>query len=116
MKSDRLTISQLTFDALIGVHAHEQRVPQQITVDLELIMDLSRPAASDQLADALDYVSVADHLARHIAQSRFRLIEALADSCARQLLTHFPVESVHIIVRKPGALPGRAVVAVDIWR
>ncbi len=116
MTMDTLFIENLTVDARIGVHPFEQETPQQIRLDLALSLDLSASAASDQLSDALDYVTVSDSVKAHIQQSHFGLIEALAESCAQLLLSQFPIEEVCLSLRKPGALPGEAVVGVTITR
>ncbi len=113
---DILLIENLTVDALVGVHPHEKRIRQQLRLDLELELDMAAAAASDELTDALDYVSVCDHLRDHIRQSRRQLIEALAQSCAQTLLKHYPITAVTLTLRKPGALAGTPVVGVKLRR
>ncbi|MFK7954896.1 MAG: dihydroneopterin aldolase [Lysobacterales bacterium] len=113
---DSLLIENLTADARIGVHSFEQKTPQKIALDLKLFLDLSASAKSDQLSDALDYVTVSQALKSHIQQSRFGLIEALAESCTQLLLNQFPIAQVRLSLRKPGALPGDPVVGVTITR
>lgn len=113
---DTLLIENLTVDALVGVHPHEKRIRQQLRLDLALEVDMTSAAATDELADALDYVSVCDHLRDHIRQSRRQLIESLAESCAQTLLENYPIAVISLTLRKPGALAGTPVVGVAIRR
>lgn len=114
--TDQLLIENLLLEALVGVHPHEKRIHQRIRLDLELTVDAARAAATDRLADALDYVAVRERLAMCVADSRFALIETLAEHCAQVLLDQFPIRAVTLTIRKPAALPGATVVGVKITR
>src|SRR5262245_19527984 len=60
---DKLRITGLTLSALIGERAWERHVRQTIRIDLEFDTDASRAAATDDLAQAIDYGSVARRVA-----------------------------------------------------
>ena len=105
--SDRITLRGMRFEGRHGVTAEERAVPQPFEVDLVLHLDLSRPAASDDLADTVDY-GAAFVVARQIVEGHsFHLLEALAGAIADAVLAAFPVDEVEARVRKPKApLPG----------
>lgn len=105
--SDRITLRGMRFQGRHGVTAEERAEPQPFEVDLVLHLDLSRPAASDDLADTVDY-GAAFVVARRIVEGRsFHLLEALAGAIADAVLATFPVDEVEARVRKPKApLPG----------
>jgi len=105
--SDRITVRGMRFSGRHGVGAAEREEAQPFEVDLILRLDLSRPAATDDLADTIDYSTIFE-LARRIVEERsFHLIEALAGAIADAVLAAHPVDDVEVRVRKPEApLPG----------
>ena len=105
--SDVITLRGMRFMGRHGVAAEERAEPQPFEVDIVMWLDLSAPAASDDLADTVDYASVFE-VARRIVEGRsFHLIEALASAIADGVLATFPVDDVEIRLRKPKApLPG----------
>jgi dihydroneopterin aldolase len=101
--SDRITVRGMRFSGRHGVGAAEREEPQPFEVDLVLRLDLSRAAASDDLAATIDYSALFD-LARFIVEERsFHLIEALAGAIADAVLAGHPVDDVEVRVRKPKA-------------
>jgi dihydroneopterin aldolase len=105
--SDRIIVRGMRFLGRHGVGAAEREEPQPFEVDLVLRLDLSRAAASDDLAATIDYAALFE-LARSIVEERsFHLIEALAGAIADAVLAGHPVDDVEVRVRKPKApLPG----------
>jgi dihydroneopterin aldolase len=105
--SDRITLRGMRFAGRHGVLAEERAEPQPFEVDLVLRLDLSHPAATDELSDTIDY-STLFALAREIVEERsFHLIEALAGAIAEAVLAAHPVDDVEVRVRKPKApVPG----------
>ena len=53
---------------------------------------MRKAAASDDLADALDYSAVAETIAAVLREGKFRLIETAAERVAGRLLADFPAE------------------------
>ena len=113
---DKVFIEGLEVEALIGIHDWERRKPEPLRLDLELAFDNRRPAASDAIADTLDYQAVSAHVAAFAAASSFRLVEALAEECAQRVLREFNVEWLRLVVRKPFALHAANAVGVVIER
>jgi dihydroneopterin aldolase len=115
---DRILISELPLNCQLGVTAEERATAQAVVLDLELSLDLSRPAATDAIEDTVNYSSVCA-VAEEIASARpYHLIESLAETIVRRLFLEFPVEQVRILVRKPAALArrGAAFAAVELVR
>ena len=105
--SDRITLRGMQFMGHLGVTDEERATPQPVEVDLVVRIDLARPAATDDLADTINYASLFE-LTREIVEGRqFHLIEALAGAILEALLAAHPVDDVEVRVRKPKApLPG----------
>lgn len=105
--SDRVTLRGMRFFGRHGVLLEERLEPQPFDVDVILRRDLSVPAASDELADTVDYGAVYTLVGSVVEGRSFRLIEALAGAIADAVLAGLVVDDVEVRVRKPKApLPG----------
>ena len=103
---DRLSLLGMRFHARHGVLPHEKVEPQPFEVDLVLHADLSAAAASDDLADTVDYAALHELVAGIVGGPGFDLIEGLAGAIARAVLAAtdpLVVEAVEVRVRKPEA-------------
>lgn len=113
---DRIFITALAAETIIGIHDWEREVRQRIEVDLEMWVDLAAAAKSDAIEDTLNYRSVAKRVLAFVQESRFRLVEALAGEIARIVLEEFQVARVRVTVHKPGAVRHSKDVGVVIER
>jgi dihydroneopterin aldolase len=105
--SDRITLRGMQFLGRHGVQLEERMEPQPFEVDVILRRDLSAAAASDDLADTIDYSTIFTQVGEVVERQSFRLIETLAGAIADALLASHPIEDVEVRVRKPKALlPG----------
>jgi dihydroneopterin aldolase len=105
--TDRITLRGLRFLGRHGVELEERLEPQPFEVDVILRGDLSASAASDELADTVDYSAVFTLVGEVVEGRSYRLIEALAGAIADAVLAAHPVDDVEVRVRKPKApLPG----------
>ena len=113
---DRIFLHGLSVECIIGFIDWERRVRQTVVVDLEMPVDCARAAASDEVADTLDYKKVAKRTLEFIGGSEFRLVETLAHRLALVILAEFGVEWVRITLNKPGAIRNSRDVGVVIER
>jgi 2-amino-4-hydroxy-6-hydroxymethyldihydropteridine diphosphokinase len=113
---DRVFIEGLEVSATIGCHPWERRGPRPLVVDLELAHDNRPAAASDALADAVDYEAVAQRIAALAAESDCELLETFAERCAQALMREFGVEWLRLRIGKPGAVRGARTAGVSIER
>ncbi|HEU5394098.1 MAG TPA: dihydroneopterin aldolase [Candidatus Methylomirabilis sp.] len=100
MSTDRVLIEGLTFFGYHGVRPEEQRLGQKFRVDVELTLDLTRAAASDRVADTVNYEEVCRVVLEVGKGRRCNLVESLADRIATALLKAFPAQEVLVRVRK----------------
>ena len=117
---DFIRIRHLKMDVFLGVYAEEQAAPRPVVVDVELGLDLAKAAATDNLADTVDY----DALARSIRATfsadatpprRYALVERLASEIAVLCRAFDPrVKSARVTVGKPGAIECADTVEVEI--
>ena len=113
---DHVFIEGLEIDALIGIYDWERRIRQTLVFDLEMRFDNRVPAASDDIADTLNYKAVSQRLVEYVSQSDFGLVETLAERCAEIVLREFNVHSLRLKLSKPGAVRGARAVGVVIER
>jgi dihydroneopterin aldolase len=103
-------------DCIIGFIEWERRTKQTIVIDIEMPVDCARAAASDDVADTLDYKKVAKRLIAFVEASEFKLVETLAHRAALIVLDEFGVEWVRLSVNKPGAIRHSKDVGVAVLR
>ncbi len=113
---DRVFLSKLEIEAVIGIHPWEREVRQRLVLDLELATDASAVAAGDDIALAVDYSAVAERVTAFIQQGEYRLLETLAEETATMLREEFGVGWLRLRVGKPGAVPAAEAVGVEIER
>ena len=113
---DKIFIHALKSEAIIGIFDWERKVKQTVYVDLEMAIDVRKAAASDAIEDTLNYKRVAKRLVAFIEGSSFHLVETLAERIAALVLEEFGVESVRVVLSKPGALRSSRDVGVAIER
>jgi len=102
--TDFVSVKDLSVRAVIGVHAWERDVEQTLLVSVDMVpetTDVRKAAASDDLADALDYSAVAETIAAVLREGRFRLIETAAERVAGRLLADFPLSWLRLELSKP---------------
>lgn len=110
-------LKDLRVDCIIGIYPHERAATQTVLLDIELDYDFAGPAASDAIADAVDYDGVAAGVTRLLQASGFQLIETMAEQAAALLLAEVPAATaVRIEVRKPAAVPAAACAFVRVER
>ena len=113
---DKVFIEGLEIEALIGIYDWERRIRQVLRFDLEMAFDNRVPAASDDIADTLDYKAVSKRLVAFVSASSFGLVETLAERCAEIVLEEFGVHWLRLKLSKPGAVRGAQAVGVIIER
>ena len=80
--TDYVSIKDLSVAAVIGVHDWEREVEQTLLFSVDMVADVRPAAATDDLADALDYSAVARTIAAVVREGKFHLIETAAERVA----------------------------------
>ncbi len=113
---DTIFLRDIRVDTIIGIYDWERVTRQTVSLDLEMGVDNRRAAASDSIEDTLNYKAVAKRVIAFVVDSRFQLIETLAERVAGILIEEFGVAWVRVEVSKPGAIRGARDVGVRIER
>lgn len=101
--ADRIALTGLTVRGFHGVYEHERRDGQDFKVDITVWIDLDTAAASDDLADTLDYGALARRAADVVTGPPRNLIETVAGEIADDVMTDERVHAVEVVVHKPSA-------------
>ncbi len=113
---DKIFLNELKVDTVIGLWEWERRIRQTVVIDLEMSADIAKAAATDDVADTLNYKLVAKRVQEFVAGSSFKLVETLAENIASIVRDEFDVAWVRVRVNKPGAIRGSRDVGVLIER
>jgi dihydroneopterin aldolase len=101
--SDRIELRGLRVRGNHGVYDHERRDGQDFVVDVTVWMDLAAAAASDDLADTLDYGALAQQVAGIVGGEPRNLIETVAGRVADDVIADERVQAVEVVLHKPQA-------------
>lgn len=113
---DIIFINELRIATVIGIYDWERRITQTISFDLELAADIRRAASSDDIVDTVNYKAVAKRVQAFVAESKFQLVETLAERVAELIMSEFSIPWLRLKAHKPGAVRGTRDVGVLIER
>jgi 2-amino-4-hydroxy-6-hydroxymethyldihydropteridine diphosphokinase len=113
---DKVFIEALEIDCVIGIYDWERKIKQPVVLDIEMDFDNRKPAASDDIADTLDYKAISKRLIEFVGESSFGLVETLAENCCRIIIDEFGVAKVRMKLNKIGAVRGAKGVGVILER
>jgi dihydroneopterin aldolase len=101
--TDSIDLKGIEVYARHGVFEFEQERAQVFLVDVTAHLDLSRPGATDDLADTLDYGLLAAEIREVVGGESHKLIERVAHRVAEAVLAHDVVDRVVVTIHKPDA-------------
>lgn len=95
-----IRLHNMTFYGYHGISAAERQTGRRFEVDVELVVDMDKPAKSDKLKDTVNYTEVYRTVEELVEQNRFSLLETIAVRLANQILARFKPQEVIVRVRK----------------
>ena len=113
---DKIFLSALTTECIVGIWDWERRVKQRVVLDIEMATDIRRAATTDHIDDTLDYKKVTKRVLAFVEASEYQLVETLTENIAKIIVTEFGVSWVHVRLNKQGAIRGARDVGIDIER
>jgi dihydroneopterin aldolase len=108
--TDTVSIRGLSVSAVIGAYEWEREIEQTLVFNVDMAADVARAAASDELADALNYAAVAKAITEVVRDGKFQLIETAAERVAERLVSEFGLTWLRVEVVKPRPAEGFAAV------
>ena len=117
MALDRIHISDLSTVGIVGIKPEERVTPQEILINVTMWADTGAAARSDDIADAVNYRTVAKSIIAHVEGGEPMLVERLAQEIAGICFeSDARVAEVEVTVEKPGALRFADSVGITIHR
>ena len=116
MALDIVFIEDLRIETIIGIYDWEREVKQTIALDIEMAADNTKPASTEDIEDALNYKAVSKRMIAFTEESKFQLVETLAERLVEIILNEFDVPWCRLKLRKIGAVTGSRAVGVIIER
>ena len=110
----RVFVRNLELLARIGVHGHEQGMPQPVRINVCLTLDSN--VADDRLENTIDYEKVVEIIRAIVAAGHINLAETLAERIISACLDDKRVTKASVRVEKLHALTGAEAAGVDIER
>ena len=101
--ADRIQLTGLKVRGRHGVYDFERRDGQDFRIDATLWLDSRPAAASDDVADTVDYGELAERIAAVVGGEPVNLIETLAARLAELCMTDERVIAAEVTVHKPQA-------------
>jgi dihydroneopterin aldolase len=113
---DIIFLRGLHIETTIGIYDWERVIRQVVILDLEMGADIRKAAASDDIADTLDYKALSKRVIEFVESSEFLLVETLAEKVAELLRQEFAVPWLRLSLNKKGAISGASDVGIIIER
>jgi len=113
---DKTIIKDLVVRGIIGIEDWERVKPQEIKINIVLFSDQRTAADTDDIADCVNYRTVAKKVIAHAESAKRLTVEALAGDIAMISLLEPHVQKVQVRVEKPGAVRFSDSVGVEIER
>lgn len=113
---DIIFLGALEATAIIGIYDWERETKQTIVLDIEMAVDITRAAETDDIQHTLDYKAVSERVVSFVEQSEYFLVEKLIEEIANILLTEFNIPWVKVALNKRGAISRARDVGIIIER
>ncbi|KID54826.1 dihydroneopterin aldolase [Pseudoalteromonas luteoviolacea] len=113
---DKVYISQLHVETIIGVYDFEKESKQSLYFDIEMSTDIIPAAQTDDINLTVDYAKVSERVITLSESIQVELLETLLERLAAMILGEFAVSDVRIKVSKPAAVAQAATVGIEIYR
>jgi dihydroneopterin aldolase len=114
MPQDRIRLSGISVYGTHGVTPAERQVGRLFEVDVEMALDLSAAADSDELTKTVDYGAICEIVREVNEAGPYHLLEAMAGRIAKRIMDVFPVAEVTVRARKPHPPVGSIVGAAEV--
>ncbi len=100
LMSGQIFIERLEFRGRVGVTVEERTRPQPLAVDVELDGRLEEAGRSDDLAQTIDYATIAQRIVAIGTEKDCHLLETLAERLFAMLFDEFPIDHAKLWIRK----------------
>ena len=111
---DLLQITALSAKTYVGVYVWEQRILQQLLLDICIHTDFTK--CNNELANTIDYDQLCQRVTAFVESNTFTLIETVAEKVAQLIKDEFHVTKLTVSVSKPHAIKNAGGICVTVNR
>lgn len=97
---DKVFIKNLVLPCKVGVTQEERAKKQNVTVDIEILCDLSQAGKTDDITKSINYAQVQEQVMTAVTEGEFQLLERIAQTVASLILKDSLASQVTVIVKK----------------
>jgi dihydroneopterin aldolase len=97
---DKVFIKNLVLSCKVGVTQEERAKKQNVTVDIEILCDLSQAGKTDDITKSINYAQVQEQVTTAVKDGEFKLLEKLAQTVASLILKDSLAAQVTVTVKK----------------
>lgn len=111
---DLISITALNISTTIGVYAWEQRIKQNVLLDITI----RQPPREyqDKIENTIDYAALCKEITYFIEQQSFALIETLAEESIKFIKEKFNITEITLRISKPSAVKNASNVSFTLTR
>jgi len=113
---DKIFLSGLRLQAMVGIYPEERTSSRPVQIDLEIGVPGKRVFTSGDVGDTVDYAAVSERIRVELARVRFGLLEEMSQAIAHIVLEEFGSPWVRVTLVKLGVLGDGINVGVSIER
>ncbi|HOH92025.1 MAG TPA: dihydroneopterin aldolase [Anaerolineaceae bacterium] len=113
---DIIRITDLEAIGYIGVKDDERANPQNLLISFHGVYDLSKAMQTDNVSDTINYSTIAKRIKAIVAETKYRLLEALANHIMRELFYEFSFSEITLRIEKPHRVANTRLVGIEITR
>lgn len=113
---DKIFISGLRIEAMIGIYPDERVSSRPVEIDLEIGVPGEHVFKTGDVADTIDYAVVSERIRDELSRVRYGLLEEMSQAIAKILIDEFRSPWVRVTIVKTGILGDGIKVGVSIER
>lgn len=105
----KIEITGIENNIIIGCHDYEKKSPQPVIIDLIAVLDDYDWLTQDLINTTVNYDELIDFVKQILLQTKYNLLESLAQYIANNIMRHYPnIKSLIITLTKPNICGVRA--------
>lgn len=101
MKTAVIKIKNLPLRTIIGFNDWEREKKQDVVINASIEFDISKAVETDTVDDSVNYKSVVKKIIAEVEQSKFYLLEKLADHVLNLIMRNKKILAATVEVDKP---------------
>ena len=110
----KVIITDLVFNASIGIHDFEKEKEQQIKFNIEIDINPSLKASENNLNSIVNYESVINKIKSITQKKHYNLLETLAEDIFSNLFVSKNIIKIKLRIEKPAIIKNTSSVGIEI--